>query len=176
MSYRCSIVFAHNLLIVRFLNNDLYYLARRGKRVDRRRHDNDATTKADKRGRRLSVTTRRKIRGVAAGVCRISRGRRERTARSEASRHWYWLRGKTAPSATLCRCPQGLASHRRDTRRIAREILRSRRPWIFASLSRLQRSIPSLAWRGFSILSVDDSTQRLFRWHFFLKLFDITFC
>lgn len=63
-------------------DNDPHYLARRGKRVDRRRHDNDATTKADKRGRRRrAVTTRRKIRGVAAGVCRISRGRRERTAR-----------------------------------------------------------------------------------------------
>lgn len=102
----------------RHLDNDPHYLARRGKdRVDRHRHDNDATTKADKRGRRRAVTTRRKIRGVAAGVCRISRGRRERTARSEASRHWYWLRGKTAPfaSATLCHCPQGLASHRRDT-------------------------------------------------------------
>lgn len=50
--------------------------------MDRRRHDNDATTKADKRGRRRrAVTTRRKIRGVAAGVCRISRGRRERAAR-----------------------------------------------------------------------------------------------
>ena len=84
-------------------------------------------TKADKGKAAVSVTTRRKIRGVVC-VCRISRGWRERTAKRGLADTGIDYGAERPHPLPPSAGHKGLANRRRDTRRIEREILRSRRP------------------------------------------------
>lgn len=99
----------------------------------------------DKEGRREWTRRQKPIRGrrrcrwrqeekfVAWCVCRISRGWRERTGkRGQADTGIDYGAERPHPLPPSAG-HKGLANRRRDTRRIEREILRSRRPWISAS-------------------------------------------
>lgn len=81
---------------------------------------------------------------VSAGF-RVGGERERRGARPADTGIDYEERPHPSPLPPFATALRGWPATAATHRRIAREILRSRRPWIFASLSRLQRSIPSLS-------------------------------